>query len=121
MPEHIGGHNIKYEQVEYIIDKGEELTSNWRDFITEFDYPMPDGFYYFEKDKETGLNSEKPVDRNTLPLEAPVGILYWGTWEMHALAFTPEIGLFSTIQKIYAKKHQKIPFRTYHQSNNVRL
>lgn len=104
---HIGGHNIKYEQVEYILDKGEELSPNWRDVIPEFDYPMSNGFYYFEKDEKTALNSKKTVDKNNLPLEAPVGIIYWSMWKMHALVFKPGIGLFSTMQKIYAKKDPK--------------
>src|SRR5690606_8504436 len=41
---HIGGHNVKYEHVEFIIEKGEELSANWQDLIHEFDYPMPNGF-----------------------------------------------------------------------------
>ena len=60
---HLGGHNIKYEQVKYIIDKGEELSADWMKLIPEFDYPQPNGFYYFEKDPNTGLNTNKPVNR----------------------------------------------------------
>jgi methylenetetrahydrofolate reductase (NADPH) len=60
---HIGGHGIKYEDVEYIIDKGEELSANWQACVAEFNYPQPDGWYYFEADPETGLNTESPVDR----------------------------------------------------------
>ncbi|MDA8229539.1 MAG: methylenetetrahydrofolate reductase C-terminal domain-containing protein [Desulfitobacterium hafniense] len=98
---HIGGHNIKYEQVEYIMEKGEELCTNWQDLIPEFDYPIPNGFYYFEKDKNSGLNAETPVNRTGLPLDAPAGLSYKGMRVMHSLAFTPGKALFPTMQKIY--------------------
>jgi 5,10-methylenetetrahydrofolate reductase len=45
----ISGQNIPYESVEYIIEKGQELTPDWPDFLPEFDYPQEKGFYYFEK------------------------------------------------------------------------
>ena len=89
------------------IDKGEELAPNWQELIHEFDYPMPEGFYYFNKDEKTGLNSEIPTERDNLPLEAPVGFQFWSMWQMHKLAFTPDVGLFKTMQRIYTKKHPK--------------
>lgn len=110
----IGGHNLKYEEVEFIIEKGEELTANWLDLIPEFDFPIPDGFYYFEKDEETGLNRDKPVDRNGIPLASPVGFQFWSMWQMHKLAFTPDVGLFKTMQKIYTRKNPKrYPFEHF--------
>ena len=41
---HIGGHNIKYEQVEEIIQQGETLVPQWTDLIRYFDYPIANGF-----------------------------------------------------------------------------
>jgi len=52
---HIGGHNIKYEQVEQIISQGEALVAQWPDLIKYFDYPIPDGFYYYERDVGNGF------------------------------------------------------------------
>ena len=46
---HIGGHNITYDMVEYIIDRGEELSKNWENLVGEFDYPQENGFYLFER------------------------------------------------------------------------
>lgn len=54
---HIGGYNMTYEMVEYVMDKGEELYPRWQEFLTEFNYPQEDGFYLFEKDIKTGLNT----------------------------------------------------------------
>jgi methylenetetrahydrofolate reductase (NADPH) len=55
---HIGGHGITSDMVEYIITKGEELSKDWEKLVPEFDYPQPEGFYLFEKDPKTGLNSD---------------------------------------------------------------
>ncbi|MHB1404379.1 MAG: methylenetetrahydrofolate reductase C-terminal domain-containing protein [Desulfitobacteriaceae bacterium] len=101
---HIGGHNIKYEQVEYVIEKGEELSQNWVDLVREFDYPQPNGFYYFEKDEKTGLNSDKPTNRKSLPLDAPVPMSYAAMRLMHALAFTPNKAFFPLMRSIYSGK-----------------
>ncbi|MFZ5943733.1 MAG: methylenetetrahydrofolate reductase C-terminal domain-containing protein [Bacillota bacterium] len=98
---HIGGHGIKYEQVEYIIGKGEELSKNWLELIPEFDYPQPKGFYYFEKDQATGLNTEKPVTRKGLPLDAPVNFGYSMMRMAHGLAFEPGTPFFPLMQSIY--------------------
>ncbi len=62
---HIGGQGLRYEDVEAIVERGEELTPNWRDLVHEFDYPQPGGWYFFERDSETGLNLEEPVDRSS--------------------------------------------------------
>lgn len=86
---HIGGHGMKYEQVDYIIDKGDELSKNWLDLVHEFDYPIPNGFYYYEKDEKTGLNSDKPVDRKNRPLDYKVELTYRLSKIMHHLMLEP--------------------------------
>ncbi|KLU62067.1 bifunctional homocysteine S-methyltransferase/5,10-methylenetetrahydrofolate reductase [Peptococcaceae bacterium CEB3] len=101
---HIGGHNIKYAQVEYVIEQGEELSRNWQDLVHEFDYPMPNGFYYFEKDEKTGLNTDRPVNRQGLPLDAPAGAAYSMMRLLHAMIFTPGKAFFPVMRKIYAGK-----------------
>ncbi|MDW7674128.1 MAG: methylenetetrahydrofolate reductase, partial [Bacillota bacterium] len=97
---HIGGHNIKYEQVEYIMEKGEELSANWHDLVHEFDYPMPDGFYVFEKDEETGLNKEVYANRKNRPLDAPAGLGYSFMRGVHGLAFEPGKPFFGMMRGI---------------------
>lgn len=97
---HIGGHGIKYEQVEYIIEKGEELSANWHELIPEFDYPMPNGFYYFEKDEKTGLNTDQPVNRKGRPLDAPVDFVYRVSRVFHSLMFEPGKKLFGPMRGI---------------------
>ncbi|MGF7185934.1 methylenetetrahydrofolate reductase (NADPH) [Desulfitispora alkaliphila] len=95
---HIGGHNIKYEQVEYIIDKGEELSANWLDFVPEFNFPQPNGFYYFEKDEKTGLNTDKPVNIDKRPLDDSIGFTYRLSRFVHGMAFEPSKPFFGLMR-----------------------
>ncbi|HEX3015738.1 MAG TPA: methylenetetrahydrofolate reductase C-terminal domain-containing protein [Desulfobacteria bacterium] len=104
---HIGGNNIKYEQVEYIIDKGEELSKNWLDLVPEFDYPMDKGFYLFEKDPKTGLNTEVFTNRKDRPLDGPVTFGYKLLRFAHSMAFEPGTPFFPMMQSIYASRQSK--------------
>jgi 5,10-methylenetetrahydrofolate reductase len=106
---HIGGHNINYEQVKYIIDRGEELSSEWKRLLPEFDYPQPDGFYYYEKDPDTGLNTNKPVNRSEMPNNKP-GFNYRLMRFIHHIVFTPDKNLYPAMSRLYngvkdPKKH----------------
>ncbi|MCK8827121.1 methylenetetrahydrofolate reductase C-terminal domain-containing protein [Natroniella acetigena] len=92
---HIAGHGMSYEDLEFIIEKGEELAPNWKDLVHEFDYPMEDGFYYFEKDEETGLNTDKPAARNHKPSKEFVNSSFR---VMHHALFEPASPLFKPMQ-----------------------
>lgn len=94
---HIGGHGLKYEEVEEIIDMGESLVPRWRDLLSEFDLPQPDGWYYFERDPETGLNTEQPVDRSQRP---PTPLAYRGFRLLHKTIFGQESILFRPMQRL---------------------
>ncbi len=52
----ISGHNLTYEDVEAIIERGNQLAPYWVDLVKYFDYPQDRGFYYFKKDQDSGLN-----------------------------------------------------------------
>lgn len=111
---HIGGHGTKYEDVEYIIEKGEELSKDWMKFIPEFVYPMPDGFYYFEKDEDTGLNSDRVANRKGRPLDAKVEFIYPLSNIVHALMLEPGTPLWKPMRAI-AKAVDNTGFeRPYH-------
>ena len=100
---HIGGHNIKYEQVEEIIRQGEWLTSQWTDLIRHFDYPITDGFYYFEYDPNTGLNREKPTQRKSRPLDAKGECCYGFSRLFHKLMFEPGKKLYGVMKGLSGK------------------
>jgi methylenetetrahydrofolate reductase (NADPH) len=95
---HIGGHNIKYEQVEEIIRQGKALSSQWTDLVRYFDYPLTNGFYYFERDPNTGLNRETQTQRQTRPLDAKVECSYSFSRLCHKLMFEPGKKLYSIMK-----------------------
>jgi methylenetetrahydrofolate reductase (NADPH) len=97
---HIGGHNIKYEQVENIVSQGEALVSQWQDLVRYFDYPIPDGFYYFERDPVTGLNKETPVRREKLSSDVRGEWAYGFSRFFHKLMFEPDKKLYGVMKKI---------------------
>jgi methylenetetrahydrofolate reductase (NADPH) len=95
---HIGGHPLSYKDVEFILDRGEELAPRWHDLVHEFDYPQPNGWYYFEKDPETGLNTETPVDRSQNRPPAPWS--YRGFRLLHSLIFEKKGLLFKPMRAL---------------------
>jgi methylenetetrahydrofolate reductase (NADPH) len=97
---HIGGHNIKYEQVEKIIRQGEALSSQWKDLIRYFDYPIANGFYYFERDQSIGLNRETQTNRQIRPLDTKVGCSYGFSRLCHKLMFEPGKKLYGIMKSL---------------------
>ncbi|MDA8126816.1 MAG: methylenetetrahydrofolate reductase C-terminal domain-containing protein [Deltaproteobacteria bacterium] len=94
---HIGGHRIPYSQVEEIIEQGEALSPNWRDLVHHFDDPQPGGFYYYERDSESGLNAKAPTTRAGRPLDAPVTPVYRLSRFVHRLIFEPGKNLYGAM------------------------
>ena len=92
---HIGGHGITYEAVEYVIEKGEELSKDWESLVAEFDYPQRNGFYFFEKDTKTGLNLDKPAAR---PSKFSLQLMYRFCRVAHALLFEPKSPSFKMLK-----------------------
>jgi methylenetetrahydrofolate reductase (NADPH) len=97
---HIGGHNIKYEQVAEIIRQGEMLVPQWTNLIQYFDYPIPGGFYYFERNPETGLNREEITERRNRPLDAKVEYIYGFSRTVHNLLLEPGKCLYGVMKNI---------------------
>jgi len=100
---HIGGHNIKYEQVQEIIRQGESLSSQWSDLIRHFDYPIPDGFYYFELDTNTGLNLKTQTKRQSRPLDAEIECTYGFSRFLHKLMFEPGKKFYGVMKGLSGK------------------
>jgi methylenetetrahydrofolate reductase (NADPH) len=100
---HIGGHNIKYEQVDAIIDMGESLTSQWKDLVQYFDYPIDGGFYYYEKDPETGLNREVPGKLINNLSDVKIGCSYGFSRFFHQLMYEPGKNLYGFMKRLCDK------------------
>jgi len=90
---HIGGPNIKYEDVEWVIGKSKEFSANWQDWVREFSFPQENGFYLFMEDSKTGLNSDVPNFKRIHPRKK------WGYRMMrfvHHFIFLSGAPLFKT-------------------------
>lgn len=97
---HIGGHGVPVGDVEYIIGKGEELAPNWQELVKELEFPQPGGFYYYEKDEKTGLNTKTPTNRKNRPPDTDVPAIYGMNRLMHKMMFNPGKGLFGAMRSM---------------------
>jgi methylenetetrahydrofolate reductase (NADPH) len=94
---HISGHSMTFSDLLEVIEHGEELSQRWPDFVHEFDYPMENGWYFFERDEKTGLNTMTPVSREA---SSSAGIGYSAFRMLHHLAFTKEGALFKPMREL---------------------
>ena len=119
---HIGGNGATYDMVEYIINKGEELTPKWQELVAELDFPQKDGFYLFERDEKSGLNSTILTPRNAKPANPPVYIF---SRLAHKTIFNPDNIIFKGFMPL-ARSHDKGPkmkntFHKFEYFNKVML
>ncbi len=94
---YISGQNLPFESVEYIVERGNELAGSWMDLLPEFDYPQEKGFYFFERDADTGLNASVPAVRPQKSSQPPVYLL---SRIVHAAIFEPSSSLFRPMQQL---------------------
>jgi methylenetetrahydrofolate reductase (NADPH) len=93
---HFGGHGMTYDNMEYILQKGEELYPNWPDFVVEFDYPQTNGFYLYEKDEKTRLNTKAA---SKIPLKGKKTMLAGFSRVVHKVFFDPHHPLFKPTRR----------------------
>ena len=94
---HISGHSMTFPDLLEVIEHGEELSQRWPDFVHEFDYPQENGWYFFERDEKTGLNTRSPFSREA---HSSAGIGYSTFRMLHHLAFTKEGALFRPMRAL---------------------
>ena len=119
---HIGGFGTTYEMVEYIINKGEELAPKWQELVAEFDFPQKDGFYLFQKDEKTGLNTTILTPRNAKPANPPIYIF---SRVAHKTLFNPHSiifkGLMPMAESVDKGPRMKHAFGIFERINKVVL
>jgi methylenetetrahydrofolate reductase (NADPH) len=93
---YVSGQGLPFESVEYIIDKGNELAGKWMELLPEFDYPQENGFYYFERDAQTGLNTARPARKIQRPTRPLIFLL---SRAVHTLFFEPKSPLFRPVRR----------------------
>lgn len=111
---HIGGHGITKEHMDFILDEGEKYEANWQSHVSEFDFPMKNGFYFYKKDEKTGLNTEEPTEIDKDALEMKVGFIYHLSHFTHWLMMTPGRNLFNFMRGFYKLIDGTKVMRPYH-------
>jgi methylenetetrahydrofolate reductase (NADPH) len=97
---HIGGPSLKYEDVEWVIEKSKELFGDWPSLVPAFDYPQPGGFYLYEKNDRTGLNRDSLTARTKMPSRAPAYVMMR---LLHRAAFASDAPLYSLACEFFAR------------------
>jgi methylenetetrahydrofolate reductase (NADPH) len=97
---HLGGPNLTYEDVEWVIETSKELFPNWEAYVHEFSFPQKEGFYVFEKDRKTGLNTDHPTYKRSHPRKAAGHMLMRF---FHHLAFRTEAPLCKPARWFFRK------------------
>jgi len=97
---HIGGPDLRYEDVVWVIEQSKEFSTNWEELVREFSFPQKDGFYLFTQDRKTGLNSEVPNFQRSHPRKS-LGHAIMRLF--HHLAFTPEARLHKPARWVCGK------------------
>lgn len=100
---HIGGHMVSYEQVTAVIEKGEELSDSWEELVKEFQYPLPGGFYFFQKDQRSGLNELLPTELKGSSSDVSGNGLYGFSRFCHNLFFDPGKKGFAIMRRLAMK------------------
>jgi methylenetetrahydrofolate reductase (NADPH) len=97
---HIGGIHRRFDTAGRILDRFAEIEGQWRDFLPEFDFPQPGGFYAFDsKSGDSGGISrfgKKPPDIDMLER-----FRYWLLRRTHDMFFNSEHPLAPTYRKIF--------------------
>jgi methylenetetrahydrofolate reductase (NADPH) len=94
---YISGQGLPFENVEYIVAKGNDLLPRWMDLVGEFDYPQENGFYYYKRDAATGLNTTVPARRTQRPIRPPTYIV---SRIIHGWVFEPRSPIFKPMRRL---------------------
>jgi len=95
---HIGGPALTFEDLDFVLTQADEMVSDWQSHIPALSFCQPGTFHYYEKDNETGLNSERKAARP--PLKHPwISAYSFSRW-IHEAAFEPQGRLYNFCKKI---------------------
>jgi methylenetetrahydrofolate reductase (NADPH) len=96
---HIGGIHKHFESVAKILDRMEEIETRWQDFLVDFDFSPPNGFYAFAK---PGASVAFPHNYGQSPIQLP----FWSKLHFHLMEtshsffFNPDASLAPLYQRL---------------------
>lgn len=93
---HIGG-TPDYKKVREIIKRFKTIRDDWKSFIPDFDFPYKNGFYLYQYDPSTGLNSSKPSKRSRKSILRAVSFYNFESFQK--ILFNKDIFYFKILKR----------------------
>lgn len=94
---HIGGPGLDFADIDFVLNQAVTMDDNWQDFIPDISYWLPDSFYYFTKNEETGLNLPIPTTRPDKGNKNNLSYMF--SRYIHNLTFQPTGALYRIMKK----------------------
>jgi methylenetetrahydrofolate reductase (NADPH) len=96
---HIGGPGLAFSDLAFVMDQASLFEADWREFIPELSFWPANGYFIYQKDPNTGLNSAEAT-----PLRGSIfhkkSLHYALSKKSHDLMFNPEGSLYGPLKKI---------------------
>jgi methylenetetrahydrofolate reductase (NADPH) len=108
---HIEGLNLKYPDVNTIMERSEQIRENWRDYVEEFGFSPRRSFFMFEggEDFDFARDGQEPKLRRTRRRPVP-SLTFWLMRFAHKLFFTqntPGYRLMQAMAKFAEKRRPR--------------
>jgi methylenetetrahydrofolate reductase (NADPH) len=95
---HIGGPGLTFADLDFMLAGMEDMLENWADFVDELSFWPDDGYFFYEKDPESGLNLPQAKQEHYRPQYYFVNYEFAKT--VHNLAFRENGLLYKIASKI---------------------
>ncbi|MCP3941388.1 MAG: methylenetetrahydrofolate reductase [Desulfobacteraceae bacterium] len=95
---HIGGPHLEYEDIDFMLNKAKEFEPQWQELVGDLDYWFPDGYYLYEKDNKTGLNTGQLKALMSGKKKTNIG--YFVSRKFHSLMFDKSGVLYAPMKKV---------------------
>lgn len=94
---HIGGPALTFRDLDFVLNQAEEMAADWQVLIPDLSFSPPDTFYFYEKNPQTGLNTDRETSR---PAGKPAffSAYSFASW-VHEVAFEPDGPLYDICKK----------------------
>lgn len=96
---HIGGIHKRFESVARILDRMKQIENRWPDFLADFDFSLPGGFYAFS---EREISSTRLHNYGRRPIDIPIkGKVHFRMLELaHSFFFNSDASLAPLYQRL---------------------
>jgi methylenetetrahydrofolate reductase (NADPH) len=104
---HIGGAGLNAMTLLHILERAEELQAVWQELAKSHSYGQPGGFYLYQRDPQTGLNTSEFAPRTELVKGSKIMRSYGLSRFFHHVVLTKGRGLYPALKSIMDLKERK--------------